>query len=145
MVRLTISSISSNLKTSNFLFFRGKHAPGLPSPPPPPNPYRVSKRPELGGIVSILLENPESRLNLSRETSIPILNNSSHKPTSRETYFGKIVIIYVIAKLGYPGKFWVAVMMNDSRNTKLNHMTMLACSIGGHFTFPAFLNQTFCC
>ena len=47
----------------------------------------VSKRCELGGIVSILLENPESRLNFSWETSIPILNNSSHKPTSREIYF----------------------------------------------------------
>ena len=84
-------------------------------PPPPPQTLTECprpKRPELGGIVSILLENPESQLNFSRETSIPILNNSSHKPTSREIYFGKIVIIFVIAKLGYPGEFRVAVMMN---------------------------------
>ena len=47
--------------------FSGEACPGTPQ-----NPSRVSKRRELGGIVSILLENPESRLNFSRETSIPI-------------------------------------------------------------------------
>ena len=61
-------------------------------------------------------------------------------------YFGKIVIIFAIAyKLGYPGEFRVAVMMNDARNTKSNYITMLACSIGGLVNFPAFPNQTFCC
>ena len=58
---------------------------------------RVSKRPETGGIVPILLGNPECRLNFSRDTSIPILNKTSHKPTSREIYSGKIVIIVFIA------------------------------------------------
>ena len=46
-------------------------------------------------------------------------------------------------KLGYPGEFRVAVMMNDARTTKSNHITMLACSIGGLSSFTAFLNQTF--
>ena len=31
------------------------------------------------------LKKPESRFDFSRDTSIPILKNSSHKPTSRET------------------------------------------------------------
>ena len=44
----------------------------------------MSNRPELDENVSILLENSESQLDLGRETSIPILKNSSHKPTSRE-------------------------------------------------------------
>ena len=73
-------------------FFSGEACPGTPK-----NPCRVSKRPELGGIILILLENPESRFNFSRETSIPILNNSFHKATSREMYFGQIVLIFVIA------------------------------------------------
>ena len=64
-----------------FLISSGEAFPGTPQ-----NPCRVSKRRELGGIVSIF-ENLESRLNFSRETSIPILINSSHKPTSREVYF----------------------------------------------------------
>ena len=34
---------------------------------------------------------------VSCKSSIPILNNSSHKPTSREIHFGKIVITFVIA------------------------------------------------
>ena len=144
MVRLTILMYFQQFEELKFRIFSG----GACSPPPPPhkkNPCRVSKRPELGGIVPILLENPESRLNFSRDTSISILNKSSHKPTSREIYFGKIVIIFVIAKLGYPGEFRSAVMMNDARYTKSNHITMLACSIGGLANFPAFPNQTFCC
>ena len=52
----------------------------------PPDPPRTN-HPDLGGIVSILLENPESRLDFSRDTNIPILKISSHKPTSREIYF----------------------------------------------------------
>ena len=60
-----------------FLFFLGAHAPG-----PPQNPCRVSNRHELGGIVPILLENPKSWLDLSRDTDMPILENSSHKPKS---------------------------------------------------------------
>ena len=55
MVRLTISMHFSSLKTSNFYFLPGEHAPGTPQ-----NPCRVSNRPELGRIVTILLENPES-------------------------------------------------------------------------------------
>ena len=76
----------------NFLISPGEHVPG-----PPKTPCKVSKRPEIGEIVPILLENPESRFDFSRDTSIPILNSSSHKPTSREIYFGKIIIICVIA------------------------------------------------
>ena len=92
MVRLTISVHFQQFEDPKFLNFPGEHAPG-----PPKSPCRVSKRPELGGIVSILLANPESRLNFSRETSIPISNNRSHKLTSREIYFVKIVIIFVIS------------------------------------------------
>ena len=33
----------------------------------------VSSRPELGGIVPILLENPESRLDFNRDKNIPIV------------------------------------------------------------------------
>ena len=131
MVGLTILMHFQQFENLKFLnFFPGEHAPG-----PPKSPCRVSKHPELGGIVPILLENPESRLNFSRDMSIPILNNSSHKPTSREIYFGKILTIFVIAYLGYPGDI----------PTKSNHITMLVCSVGGLFNFPAFPNQTFCC
>ena len=73
MVRLTISVHFQQFEDLKFIFFPGKHPPG--PLPPKKNPCRVSKRPELGEIVSILLENPESQLNFSRETSIPILNN----------------------------------------------------------------------
>ena len=143
MVRLTISVQFQQFEDLKFRIFSGRTCP--PTPPPQKNPCRVSKRPELGGIVPILLENPESRLNFSRNTGIPILNNSSHKPTSREIYFGKIVIIFVIVKLGYPGEFRIAVMINDASNTKSNHITRLACSVGGLVIFPTFPNQTFCC
>ena len=43
------------------------------------------QRPDLGGIVLILLENPA--VDFSRDTNNAILNISSHKPTSRETDF----------------------------------------------------------
>ena len=46
----------------------------------------VSNRPELGGIGLNLLENPESRLDFSRDKSIPIVYISSHKPSSREIH-----------------------------------------------------------
>ena len=82
MVGLTISMYFQQFEDLKFLIFPGEHAPG-----PPKNPCKVSNRPELGGIVPISLENPESRLDSSRDSSIPILKNSSHKPTSRETYF----------------------------------------------------------
>ena len=85
MVRLTISMHYQQFEDLKFIiFFSGEACPGTPQ-----NPCRVSKRREFGGImiVSILLENPESRLNFSPETSISILDNSSHKPTSREIYF----------------------------------------------------------
>ena len=36
-------------------------------------------------------------------------------------------------------------MMNDTRTTKYNQISMLTCSIGGLWSFPAFPNQTFCC
>ena len=82
MVRLTLSMHFQQFEDLKFQIFSGEACPGTPQ-----NPCRASKRRELGAIVSILLENPESRLNFSRETSIPILNNSSHKPTGREIYF----------------------------------------------------------
>ena len=97
MVRLAISMHFQQFEDLKFrFFFSGGACPRTPSAPQK-TPYRVSKRPELGGIVPVLLENPESGLNFSRDTSIPILNNSSHKPTSREIYVDKIVIIFVIA------------------------------------------------
>ena len=46
----------------------------------------VSNRPELGGIVPILLENRESRLDFSRDKNIPIVYIGSRKPTSREIH-----------------------------------------------------------
>ena len=141
MVRLTISMHFQQFEDLKFRIFSGRACPL----PPKKTPCRVSKRPELGGIVPILLENPESRLGFIRDTSIPILNNSSHKPTSREIYFGKIVMIFVKAKLVYSGEFRIAVMINNASNTKSNHITMLACSIGGLVSFPTFPNQTFCC
>ena len=82
MVGLTISMHFQQFEDLKFIFFLEDHAPG-----PPRNPCRVSNRPKLGGIVPILLENPEYRLDFSRDTSIPILKNISHKPTSREIYF----------------------------------------------------------
>ena len=82
MVRLTISMHFQQFEDLKFLIFSGEACPGTPK-----NPCRVSKRRELGGIVSILLENPESLLNFGGETSIPIFNNNCHKPTSREIYF----------------------------------------------------------
>ena len=96
MIGLTISMHFQHLKTSNLEFFLGEHAPGQ-TPKNRLQSVQACARPELGGIVPILRENPESRLNFSRDTIIPILNNSSHKPTSREIYFGKIVIVFVIA------------------------------------------------
>ena len=51
--------------------------------------YKVSNRPDLGGIILVLLENPKSGLDLSRDMKIPILKISSHKPTNRERYFVK--------------------------------------------------------
>ena len=82
MVRLRILMHFQQFEDLKFQIFSREACPGTPQ-----NPCRVSKRRELGGIVSILLENPKSRPNFSRETSIPILNNSSHKPTSKEIYF----------------------------------------------------------
>ena len=70
------------------IFFRKEHAPGSPK-----NPSKVANHPELGG----LLENPESRFDFSRNTSIlRILKNSSHKPKSRDIYFCKIIMIFVM-------------------------------------------------
>ena len=46
----------------------------------------VSNRPELSGTVPILLENPESLIDFSRDKSIPIVYITSHKPTSREIH-----------------------------------------------------------
>ena len=63
------------------IFFLGENASG------PLKTLAEVQRSDLGGNVSILLENPESCLDFSRETSIPIWNISSHKPTSREIYF----------------------------------------------------------
>ena len=100
MVKLAISMHFQQFVDLKFCyFFRGNMPPDPRYPPPKknPNPCRVSKCPELGGIVPISLENPESRLSFSRDISIPISNNSSHKPTSREIYFGKVIIILVIA------------------------------------------------
>ena len=72
-----------------FLFFFSAGAcPWIPQKPK--QSVRDYNRAELGGNVPILLENPESRLDFSRDTSIPILQSSSHKPTiptSREIYF----------------------------------------------------------
>ena len=82
MVGSTISMYFQQFEDLKFLFFPGEHVPE-----PPKNPCEVSNCPELGGIVPILLENPESRLDSSRDPSIPILKNSSHKPTSREIDF----------------------------------------------------------
>ena len=65
-----------------FLFF------ALQGIMPPYLPNILAECPKLGGIVSILRENPESRLDFSGDTaSIPILKISPHKPTSREIYF----------------------------------------------------------
>ena len=55
MVGLTISLHFHQFENFKFLFFPGEHAPG-----PLKNPCRVSNRPDLGGIVPILLENPDS-------------------------------------------------------------------------------------
>ena len=46
-------------------------------------------RPELTGIVPILLENPDSRLEFSQDTSIPNVKISSQKPSTRRvrSYF----------------------------------------------------------
>ena len=83
MVRLTISMHFQQFEDLKFLIFFSWEA----CPRTSQNPCRVFNRHELGRIVSILLENPKSQLNFSRGTSVPILNNSSHKPTSREIYF----------------------------------------------------------
>ena len=80
MVGLIISVHFQQFENLKFLIFsRKEHAPAGP----PKRPSRVANRPELGG----LLENPESRLDFSWNTSILILKISSHKPTSREIYF----------------------------------------------------------
>ena len=77
MIGLITSVHFQQFENLKFLIFPPKeYAPG-----PPKNPSRVAN--DLGG----LLENPESRLDFSRNTSILILKNSSHKPTSREIYF----------------------------------------------------------
>ena len=84
MVGLTISMHFQLFEDLKFrFFFPEEHVP----PGPPKNPCSVSNRPEWGGIVPILLKNPKSRLDFSRDTSIPILKNSSDKPTSREIDF----------------------------------------------------------
>ena len=57
-----------------------------------PDPFKTLQCP----TVPILLENPESRLKFSRDTSIPIVKISSHKPTRREIYFCWIIAIFVI-------------------------------------------------
>ena len=82
MVGLTISMHLQQFEDLQFLIFPGEHAP-VPSK----IPSRVANRLELGGNAPILLENPESQLDFSRNTSIPILKNCSYKPTSREIYF----------------------------------------------------------
>ena len=86
MVGLTISRHLQQFEDLEFLFFSGGALP--PDPPPQKNPCLVSNRPELGGVVPILLKNPESRI--STRLQIPILKNSSHKPTSREIYCVKL-------------------------------------------------------
>ena len=77
---------------------------------PPKNPSRVSNRPELGENVSILLENSEFQLDLSRHTSIPILKNSSHSAQAveeqlsqsneqRNIFFVNEIIIIFVSRL----------------------------------------------
>ena len=82
MVALTIWTHLQQFEDLKFLNFSGKACPR-----PPKNPSRVPNRTELGENVPILLENSESGLDLSQDTSIPILKNSCHKPTSKEIYF----------------------------------------------------------
>ena len=83
VVGLTIWMHFQQFEDLNFLIFTGEHAPV-----PPKNPCRVSNYLKISGIVPILLENPESRLNFSRNTaSIPILKISSHKPTRQRNIF----------------------------------------------------------
>ena len=63
MVRLTISVHFQQFEDLEFLIFSGEASPA--TPPPKKTPCTLSKRPELGGIVSILLESPECRLSHS--------------------------------------------------------------------------------
>ena len=80
VVGLTISMHLQQFEGLKFLIFSEGTCPG-----PPQDPCWVSNCPDLGGIVSILLENPKSWLDFSRDTvSIPILKISPHKQTSRE-------------------------------------------------------------
>ena len=88
MVGLTISTHFQQFEDLKFLNFSGGAC--RRTPPPKKNPSRVSNRPELGENVSILLENSESQLELSQDTSIPILKNIFHKSTSREIFFVKL-------------------------------------------------------
>ena len=55
MVGLTISMHFQQFENLKFLFFPGEYVLG-----PTKNPCNVSNRPELGRIVPILLENPDS-------------------------------------------------------------------------------------
>ena len=81
MVGLTILMLFQQFEELKFLFFF------LGSMPPDPvKPFR----PDLGGIVPILLDNPESLLSFSRDMSAPTLKISSYKPTSREVYIFKL-------------------------------------------------------
>ena len=79
MVGLIISVHFQQFENLKFLIFsRKEHAPG-----PPKSPSRVANRPELGG----LLENPESRLDFSRNTSILILKNTSLQANEQRNIF----------------------------------------------------------
>ena len=77
LVELTISLHFYQFEGPIFQIFQREHAPHSPK-----NQSRVFNRPKLGENVPILLENPESRLDFSRGTSILILKNSSHKLAS---------------------------------------------------------------
>ena len=87
MVGLTISMYFQQFEDFKFLFFPGG---ACPQPPKKPLQSVQTSRITCRRIVLILVKNPKSQFDFIRDTSIPILKNSSHKPTSREMYFVKL-------------------------------------------------------
>ena len=81
MVGLTISMHFQQFENLKFLFFPGEYVPG-----PPKIPCSVSNRPEFGGIVPILLENPDST-SVGTQVSQFWRTAVTSQRASREIYF----------------------------------------------------------
>ena len=96
---------------------------------------RVSNHPDFVGIILILLENPESRHNLSQDRKNPDFEDLLPRAMSPEIYFRQILIILVIREV----KVAVIKKKLQEISNKIDYQAFLAalCKISvGLVAFP---------